>query len=374
MMFWPVEKIYWLLSVLRLDFWILQGNEITSKQKLDILYAGTEENRHFLIKLAFDNSYRENYIGKTWLWKITSVVKEKGHHCNLMIIEMPRSFRIFFKNQKCFYVPCWVEGEVDISDENCALIHSNSSVKSDIRRIRKNKLNFEITNELQHFHNFYYHMYVPHITKAHGDTAFIMDYDFLENKFKNGDLLLIKKEKESIAGMMLIYPKNKARLLYLGIKDGNSDYVIDGAIGATFYFSVQYLKEKGYKNVSFDLSRTFLKDGVLQYKKKWGLQIVDTSKMGLIIKPLLETSGLRGFFSNNPLIFLGGMKLHGAIFVEDDQSFSKEYFEQILKDYYLKGLAKLFIFQFGKLDNKRGEIVPSEFHDKIEICSTDCLF
>jgi hypothetical protein len=96
--------------------------------------------------------------------------------------------------------------------------------------------------------------------------------------------------------------------------------------------------------------------------------------MGLIIKPLLETSGLRGFFSNNPLIFLGELELNGAIFVEADQSFSKEYFEQILKDYYLKGLSKLFIFQFGKLDSKRGEIVPPEFHDKIGICSTDGLY
>ena len=374
LVFWPIEKINWLLSVLRLDLWILQGNEIVSKQKLDILYAGSEENRNFLIKSAFDNSYRENYIGKTWLWKITNAVKERGHHCTLMIIEVPRSFRIFFKNQKCFYAPCWVEGEVDISDENFALINKNISLKSDIRRVRKNKLNFEITNELKQFHNFYYHMYIPHITKTHGDTAFIMDYDFLKNKFKNGDLLLIKKEKEYIAGMMLIYPRNKARLLYLGIKDGNLDYVMEGAIGAMFYFSVQYLKEKGYKEVSFGLSRAFLKDGVLQYKKKWGLQIVETSKMGLIIKPLLETVGLRGFFLNNPLIYLDRMKLNGAIFVEPDQSFSEEYFEKIFKDFYLKGMSNLFIFQFGKLDSKTREIVPPEFCDKIRICSTDCLF
>jgi hypothetical protein len=372
--FWPVEKIYWLVSVLRLDLWIIMGEEILSKQKFAIIYAGSEENRHFMNKLAFECTYSEKYFGKTWLWEIPKKVKAKIHDCSLIVTEVPKAFRILFKKKNYLFIPGWIEGEVDISDENFTHINKNSSVKSDIRRIRKNKLNFEITNELQQFQNFYYHMYVPHISKTHGNTAFIIDYDSLKNKFKNGDLLLIKNEKEFIAGMMLIYPKNKAHLLYLGIKDGNLNYVRDGAIGALFYFSIVYLREKDYKNVSFDLSRAFLKDGVLQYKKKWGMQIVSTVKMGFRIKILSKTGGAKRFFLNNPLIYMDKKNYNGAIFVENDKSLSQEDIKMIYKDYYIKGISKLFIYRFGKVDNQMQETVPAEFSDKITICSAESLF
>jgi len=373
LIFWPIEKVFWFVNVLKLNLWIITGEEISSKQELAIIYAGIEENKHLMIKLAFNNSYRENYLGKIWLWKIPQKVKEKGHDCSLIITEIPWSFRLLFAKKKCFYIPCWIDGEVDTSSPI-----KSDSLKTDMRRIRKNKLQFEVTNALNQLHNFYYNMHLPYVTTTFGKGASIFNYDYIKSEFgKRGrynDLLLIKKEEEYIAGILLGYTKNGIYLHDIGVKDGKFDYVKEGVLGALNYFPIIYSKEKGYKRVNFGLSRAFLKDGVLQFKKKRGMQIVDTSKKYFLIKILSKTAGVKGFFLNNPFIYMDKEKFNGAIFMGNDQSLSQEDFKRIYKDYYIKGISKLFIYRFGKIDSKMQKTVPVEFSDKITICSAECLF
>lgn len=356
LVFRPVEKIYWLLSVLRLDFWILQGNEITSKQKLDILYGGTEENRHFLTMLAFDSSCTETYVGKTWLWNIPKILKEKVHHDSIVIAEVPKTFRKLFNRWNYLYIPSWVDGEVDAF----SAIKSDS-LQADLRRIKKNKLSFEVTNDLNQFHNFYYNMHLPYVTQAFGNRAVILSYEFMKSEFgKHGlynDLLLVKKEEEYIAGMLLGYSKKGVYLHPLGVKDGNFNYVKEGAIGALFYFSLMYSREEGYQKVNFGLTRPFLKDGVFQFKKKRGMQISGTSNVGFALKRSSTSAAVKGFLLNNPFLYMDERGFNGAIFIDDDQSLSKGDFEKIYKDYYLSGICKLFIYRFGKVDNKKQEIV-----------------
>jgi len=373
LLLWPVKKIYWLFNMLRVEFWILRGNEIVSKQKLDILYAGAEKNRHFLTMLAFDSSFTEEYIGKTWLWNIPKIIKEKVHNDSVVIAEVPKTFRKLFNKRNYLYIPSWVNGEVDAFSPI-----KNDSLQTDLRRIKKNKLSFEVTNELNQFHNFYYNMHLPYIAEAFGNRAFISSYDFMKSEFgKHGlynDLLLIKKEEEYIAGILMGYSKKGIYLHPLGIKDGNFDYVKDGAIGALFYFPRVYSKENGYRKVNFGSSRAFLNDGVFQFKKKRGMKIIGTSSMVFVLKPLSTSAGVKGFFLNNPFLYMDEMGFNGAVFIDNDRPLSKGDFEKIYKDYYLPGMSKLFIYRFGRVDNKAQEIVPPEFSEKIGICSTDCLF
>ena len=80
-------------------------------------------------------------------------------------------------------------------------------------------------------------------------------------------------------------------------------------------------------------SRAFFNVGVLQYKKKRGMQITGSSKMDFLICPLDITAGTKGLFIKNPFICMDNEEYNSAIFEENDKSFSKEDFEQFYKDY-----------------------------------------
>lgn len=369
------SKLIQVFNRLRLDMWIITGDEICSRQRLGIIYAGHETSKNFLIKLAFGNSYRENYIGKRWLWKIPHIVKEGNHDRSLMVTEVSNLFRIFFSKMKCFYIPFWVYGEFDFSVDNSSFF-KKETLKSDVRKIRRNNLHYEVTDEPNQLHNFYYNMYTPYIVKAHGNRARIWSYDTVKRELrKHGKLLLVKKGKEYIAGILLRYKKNnRVKLCVLGIKDGNINYVKDGAIAALIYFSAHYSAEKGFARIDIGGSSSFLKDGASRYKKKWNQRISNKAKWGLLIKPLSKTDGMKGFFLNNPFIYKDKAGLNSALFIASDQSFAEEDFAKIYKDYYIEGLSKLVIYRFGEADSGLRHIVPPEFSDKITIRSAESIF
>ncbi len=372
--YWPLKILDKRINKLRYEIWILRGEEISSKLQMGIIYAftgGSRENMNFLINLAFGNSCKEHYVGKSWLWKIKRTMKKKGRDCSLTVLEAPKSLRRLL-GMNSLYIPGWLFGQVDIADESS--LFKKKSLKSDLSKIRKNDLRFEVRNEMDQFDNFYHNMYLPYITKSHDKRAIIHDYDFLLKEFKKCDLVLIKKEQIYIAGCLIYYEEKEPRFLSLGVKDADTAYVDDGAIGALYYFSVKYLKERGHKKINFGLSRPFLGDGVLRYKKKWGLQIVRADKIGFMIEPLDQTKAIKGFLFNNPFVFVEKNEFHGAVFVKNEQSLTGEYFKRIYKDYYVPGMSYLNIYCDGVVNHDLPDEVPPELRDTVKICSAENLF
>jgi len=374
--FWPIKLAFRLVNISKLDLWILSGEEITSHQELSIAYAGTEINRNYLIKIAYDNSFDEKYLGRVWLWKIFDVVREKSPNCSLMVIAVDKLLWGWFTKRTYFNVPFWVSSLADISADS-SLLWTSENVKNDIRRVRSNKLSFELTKDSSKLDNFYYDMYRPYAVVAHGNRAIISHYYYVKKEFENGELLLIKKENQYIAGALLVYKKMQARARFLGIKDGNFNYVRKGAIAAIYYFFTRRLKEKGYKKVDFGLSRPFLKDGVLCYKRKWGARQISCDPLvdgAYYVEPLVNTPGLRAFLVNNPFIFIDKGKINAAVFVDCDRGFCQEALATIYKDYYFEGMSKLYIYQFGDNSKRSYEIPTLQFSDRIRFCSAEKLF
>jgi hypothetical protein len=376
--FFPIKlgfKLKYIFGTLKSDLWIITGNEESSNEKLTILYAGSVKNKNYLINLAFKDPYHETYIGKTSLWNLIKLIKKNDYDCPLVIAEIHNAFRRLFNKKKCFFVPCWVPGEVDISDIS-SLINDNRSLKSDFKRMKENELNFEITNEQNKLVDFYNSMYIPYISKVYGDSALMLQYEEMYNVFKNSDLLFIKKGKECIAGGLIVKIEYVPHIWVSAVKDGNSDYVKLGALQALHYFAFHYLHEQGHKKVSLGHTRAFLKDGVLQYKRKWRLELKGISKdgIGYLIKLLSRTPGTEAFFLNNPFIYADRGKLKAAIFVNKDELTSIDIFEKIYKNYYVEGISQLFIYLFGDWHAATHEICVPKSFEKITVSSAEALF
>jgi len=359
--------------VLRTPVWILWGQETSTKDNLTVLYAGGNLTKNYLSNLLFAPPYGETYLGWKWCWKLSRIIKQMGSDCSLVAREVSQPLCPLFQKKNSFYIPLWVRGEIDIPDEK-AEIFKNETLKSDLRKIRKNNFSFDVTSELSHLENFYWNMYIPYITKRHGQLGFVMGHEIMEHEFKNCELLLIKKDAGYIAGTLIVYSKQGVRLWSLGIKNGDREHINNGAIGALFYFSYLYLKQKGYKKINLGGSRPFLHDGVLRYKKKWNQKIIYADVRGLLVQPLLNRAGVKGFFLNNPFIFRQKGHLNVALFVESNQLLDDKAFAMILKEYYLPGISKLFIYRYGEGSGATDTTVPAELNENVEIQSAEDLF
>jgi len=326
---------------------------------------------NFMLGLMFGESYQEVYLGSAWMWKISKVITEKGQNCSLVVMQVSKSLRTLLRSGTWFNIPLWVGGEIDIPV--APRVIKKETLRSDLRKIRKHSLLFEVTHEPKNFDDFYYNMYVPHVTRAHGNGAYIMPYEEKRTKFRNCDLLLVKTEEKSIAGILIAYEKGGLRLWSLGIRDGNLEYVKEGAVTALFHFSMLYLEDKGYTKVKLGTSRAFLRDGVLQYKRKWSQTITSTSRDWFALKVLSYNGAAGGFLQNNPFIFEKGGILHGALFVDAEKPLSAKELRQIEKRNFIPGLSKLSIYHLQHSDTIKQENASSQFFEQIVCCSVNDL-
>jgi hypothetical protein len=360
---------------LRYDVCILSGEEKLSKQNMSIIYAyngGSKENMNLITSMAFGEVYTERCVGKLWRWQIDEIVKENGRDCSFMILEAPKDSHILSEKNCCF-IPGWIFTEVDVSD-GYSLFKRNESLRSDLRKIKRNRLDYEISNEPERLSEFYYNMYVPYISMSHNKQAVIVDYDFYAKKIKKCDLLFVRKEGIYIAGCLISYVDSIPKIWSVGVKDASKSYLNDGAIGALFYYSIKYLMDKGYGKVSLGMTRAFLNDGVLRYKKKWGIEIKGSDRMGFMIEPLSQTDGTIGFLLNNAFVFQDEEDFKGAIFVNEKQSFTEKDFKRIYKDYYLPGISCLNIYFNGVINDDVRDSVPLELRDTLKLYPAEIFF
>lgn len=156
------------MRILRPRFWILEGMEIRSKQKLSTLYAGVEENMIYIANLIYGRSYSQTYLGRRWLWSLRSSL---AGTCSLAIRQVPLMLKKYLNLSGRFLVPIWVAGIYDISFDMNEHISRNTTLSSNWRKIERNGLNFEITHDVDKFDWFYHEIYLPYIRNHWIDQA-----------------------------------------------------------------------------------------------------------------------------------------------------------------------------------------------------------
>jgi len=243
-----------------------------------------------------------------------------------------------------------------------------SSVKDDLRKIRKHALSFDVTQSIEDLDDFYHNMHVPYIRQTHGDRAFIMSFDTMREDFQSGELLRVIKDGMPIAGMFIRYSHGGAKHWVLGVRDGNREFVRQGAIGALYHLSFQYLRDKGFTEVGFGNSAPFFNDGVFRYKKKLGMRLIGAFDARFLLAVPNKSKAAEAFLQANPFIFERDGALCGVIFADArDPSLDEERLKQVYRDFYLEGMSRLLVVPVGS--PAQVVRVPPELADKMSVCA-----
>jgi hypothetical protein len=244
----------------------------------------------------------------------------------------------------------------------------SKTVKSDLGRIRRNQLCFEVTQSVERFEDFYRYMYLPYITRVHGGAAVIYPRHIVKQSFDNGELLLVSKAERCIAGIVLCYAEPIPEMMVLGVRDGDRQLVCDGAISALYHFSFRYLGEKGFAKVNVGASRAFLRNGILRYKKKLGMRITRTVRGYYYLRILGDSQAARAFWGDNPLIFEREGRTCGMVFVEPNgQPISEQDLQRLDREFFMEGLSQILVVR----PDSSGQVasVPPELADRMTVVS-----
>jgi hypothetical protein len=329
--------------------WYLEGCARGSGLPLAILFTGQLENKNYLAHLAFAPSPTERALGRRWIGSVfhrTAMAEDQQP--DIRIAELDAWQRRLLRDRFRFFVPCWVGGEIDIAPA-VQHIRKSKNAKEDLRRIRRDRMTYEIARGAADFEQFYFRMYQPYIAKLYGDRAFSMSYEEMMHQRERSELFLVKKDGEPVAGLILRYDAENPRAWSLGIKDGDRALVKAGALRALDYLLFFYLAEKGHAKVHMGASRPFLKDGVLRHKRRIGLRICGSTARGFAISPAAASPAAQAFLVDNPFIFENNGAYAGAVFVDVDSkpAPSAEQLRQWRSEYETPGLHGIVVLAAG---------------------------
>jgi hypothetical protein len=328
----------------RYPAWLLEGTERHSGQVLRIFFAGQLENKNYIARLAFAGGHNEAARGGMWLWTACRLAwnDRADHDIAIVDSETPLSRRL--KGPGAFVVPNWIRGEVDLA---VALqqVKRSDSIKTDLRRIRQHGYRYEVTKDESEFERFYREMYLPYTRQTYAGMMFLMPHADLRKFMPQSELLWIKSGTGEVAGQMLVHDGAIIRAYALGVKDGDPRYVKSGALAAAYYFTILYLTGCGARRLHLGGSRPFLRDGVLQYKKKWGIRIVGSSPKCFVFTPTHNTMAVKSFLANNPFFFETAGSLSGAIFNAKELAIPDDTIQQWHKDFAEMGISQVQVFE-----------------------------
>ena len=309
------------LGLRRVPVVLLRGATNHSGQQGTMLVAGHDPWVSYLPSRFFVGEPQRELVGNVSPWELPALLDRLRTSADLTIARMDRlSARIWFGHDY-LAVPEWVGTRLSVPDDLDKLMRSGGSLRRDMTLIRRHKFLPLVTRGSEDFETFYHSMYVPFTRTRHGELVFMRKPHDLRHRLGRGGILWMLRDGQRVAGMQFERKCQTLDLLALGTVNGDLAHVRDGAIAALYYHVIRLARELGCTMVDFRGSRPSLSDGLLRFKRKWGITLYDRTDMYYDL--LVRWNGVNGvvkdFLSHTGLIFRDEGRL-SAIHADESQS------------------------------------------------------
>lgn len=356
-----LEYLWELSGSIRLykaDAVIITGKERQTGQSIKAFYFGHYDNYAFIFEIMFSQfEIVERYKSinsifvKKWITKYQNDV-------DLLFIDVELLFCKMLVKDTFIASPQWIRQKFEIPDtwEEVLRKFRKNTRKTDLRKIRKYRINYRLTKSDKEFRDFYHHMYVRYLRTRFGNAVIIEPEGKVIRQCRKGELMQIIRD-DQVVGCVLLH-KQEGRLAYvwIGVPDTIRGDMLKGVFSAMYYYTILYGYQNGCTEVDFLGTRPLLNDGLFRYKRKWGTYIEDSPvpRGYMLIKPLKFIDSIRSFFKINSFIVKHGNKLSGRILF-DDKKVNKNDLENMVKIYETPGLEYLKVFSILGFDHSAWE-------------------
>jgi hypothetical protein len=295
--------------------WVLEGHVRGSSSRVKLLYGGFAEHLAYVKRLVFDGDPQSTALGRVTTW--TTGLLAKNHDPDLVMVPAHRLMKKASDSPLRFFLPWWVTGEVR-TDIDYTRPPWKARLRDDMRRIRKAGFTYDVSRDPTFLEEYYRTMYLPVVRNAHEDSALPVPLDQLRELLRGGgELFLVLRGSQPVAGEFVFYTGRRVCVRTIGVKNADPGLIKEGAVAACYYNTIQQVRSKGYDRLDFGGCRPFLHDGLLAYKKKWGLQLTGHDKCGHYFWVRRLSDGTQAFLVANPFIHVKEKQLWGAVFAVD---------------------------------------------------------
>ncbi len=362
------DKIRWPVCVLR-------GKEKWSNENLTVLCCAAEQMVTYLSSILYSGEPEKESLGKCFIWQVESRFNSEKFTADLIFIETDKIFSPFLRQRGFKIIPQWILFILEISRPLSEIWREikNKSLSDNLRIVRKYQYVYEMTRDLAKYNDWYRQMYVPYALERFGDASMTYGFRKLKRTFERGQILFVKRDNDHLAGTLIVTHGKDAWVHSLGIRTGNHNFLKQGVVSASYYFTVLWAKEKGYEHIDFGHCRPFLNDGVFIYKKNWGMAVKKSNRMQSVLglKVFNPSQGVKAFLANNPFVFIDRGKMKGFVLIQKNDPLTPGEVRSLFKKYYISGLDCLIINSPQGFTSSARETAAIEFPQTLYLTEMD---
>ncbi|MDO8587682.1 MAG: GNAT family N-acetyltransferase [Armatimonadota bacterium] len=282
-------------------------------QPLSMVVAGDSTTLGYIRGLAFPKGCGVSRKGVVSQFKAPGLARAEA---DVVVIGASRLLAPKYREMGFSLAPRSVRLSLAVYDNPDSMVDNlpgsaREDLRRNIRRMKQNNYQCEITNDDDWFDLFYHRMYKPYAENKYGELTHLCGYRRLRYDFRRGMGISVRRDGSHVAGAVSYFNGSVMINHWKGILDGDQAVARDGASLALYYYRIQLAFERGYKTADFGYSAPFVTDGALNYKLKWGMEVVnrDNSRVVYAIAAPGRTEQAVRFLRANRFYCLNGKGL-----------------------------------------------------------------
>lgn len=341
------KSVQWLLplTALRVPVAILRGPTRHAEQWGTVVMAGDRPWVDYLPHRFFTCVPQREVVGAVPVWALPSFLKRLAVDADLTVARVDRvSARLFFENDYLVVpesIGCRLMLPVDLDK----LAHASTSVKEDVRTLRRERLTAEVSHREADCEAFYSSMYLPFIKKRHGEFAVIHSLHQLRRAFRRGGIIWVRRGDQRLAGGLFEQRGDVLRWVALGTAEGNLTLMKQGVLAALYIFEIKCAEERRCASIDFGGTPPILNDGLLRFKRKWGVQLADKHQTSFdyLVRWERPNEQVLRFLADTPLIIRNRSSFVGLTALTPNGVTTPDQVSTIHRSLWMPGLHKLAI-------------------------------
>jgi hypothetical protein len=327
----------------RIDLSLLKG-EIRGRSAT-LLVAGRRPWAFDLPRRPFGHGADEIPLGEVALWKLPSVLEKRLADVDMVMARVDKlSTRVLFP-AGYLRVPEWIDTVLTVPENLDALVRSNHSLRQDARLVRNHGFTSSISTSSRDFEEFYHSMYLPFVSSRYAASAWPTNEDSLRKIFGQGGIIWLAHEGERVSGLLFGISGDVLHIWAEGTRGGDFGVVKKGAVCALFLHAIRHAGERNCRHVHFGGAKACLSDGLLRYKRKWGVavQARPENQFYTLVRWAAWNDKVASFLSDAPVLHLQGSGLIVVTAVERTGSATQADAERIYNAVHMPGVHRVVI-------------------------------
>lgn len=326
----------------------LQGREKHTGEQVKALYFGSGRSFAHLVDKLYSNHTIERRIDNLRIWSASRYFREAQGSVDICFADLPWPYSQLYGRGESLHIPGWIIQKIMIPDTWDAVVKQfrKNTRSTDLRKVRKYKLEYKISRDKAEIDHFYDTMYEPYAKQRFGDLSVIDDREEIaaSGAYRQGGLLQVVHEGRVVAGVVLYQWRRIMHFLWFGVAADLESGLADAALSGIYLFSIQHAYNQGCTEMNLSFTIPLLNDGVFRYKRKWGAGVHNAWKLGEIVaRPFTFGPAIRSFFGNQPMIVREGDRLIGKVLVPEAAA-TPENIAKLIDGYASAGLHALQFF------------------------------